>query len=80
MPFGLRYAPLHGNTLEKDPLIVVPFYLSQFEPLFQITTSSGSEFLLQADNYHTISKWHDAIKRTADYLVSSLLFLIDIID
>uniref|UniRef100_A0A8C8FMA5 Rho GTPase-activating protein 15 n=1 Tax=Oncorhynchus tshawytscha TaxID=74940 RepID=A0A8C8FMA5_ONCTS len=37
--------------------------------VLQITTSSGSEFLLQADNYHTISKWHDAIKRTADYLV-----------
>ncbi|CAB1346976.1 unnamed protein product, partial [Coregonus sp. 'balchen'] len=33
-----------------------------------ITTSSGSEFLLQADNYHTISKWHDAIKRTTDNL------------
>uniref|UniRef100_A0A673WYY0 Rho GTPase-activating protein 15 n=1 Tax=Salmo trutta TaxID=8032 RepID=A0A673WYY0_SALTR len=37
--------------------------------VLQITTSSGSEFLLQADNYHTISKWHDAIKRTADNLV-----------
>ncbi|XP_014020985.1 rho GTPase-activating protein 15 isoform X1 [Salmo salar] len=36
--------------------------------VLQITTSSGSEFLLQADNYHTISKWHDAIKRTADNL------------
>ncbi|KAK6315403.1 rho GTPase-activating protein 15-like [Coregonus clupeaformis] len=36
--------------------------------VLQITTSSGSEFLLQADNYHTISKWHDAIKRTTDNL------------
>ncbi|KAM9484421.1 rho GTPase-activating protein 15-like [Salvelinus alpinus] len=36
--------------------------------VLQITTSSGSEFLLQADNYHTISKWHDAIKRAADNL------------
>ncbi|XP_031651932.1 rho GTPase-activating protein 15 isoform X3 [Oncorhynchus kisutch] len=34
----------------------------------QITTSSGSEFLLQADNYPTICKWHDAIKSTADNL------------
>uniref|UniRef100_A0A8C7NKG3 Rho GTPase-activating protein 15 n=1 Tax=Oncorhynchus mykiss TaxID=8022 RepID=A0A8C7NKG3_ONCMY len=41
----------------------------------QITTSSGSEFLLQADNYPTICKWHDAIKSTADNLVSSFLFL-----
>ncbi|XP_064800673.1 rho GTPase-activating protein 15 isoform X3 [Oncorhynchus masou masou] len=34
----------------------------------QITTNSGSEFLLQADNYPTICKWHDAIKSTADNL------------
>uniref|UniRef100_A0A3P8ZH34 Rho GTPase-activating protein 15 n=1 Tax=Esox lucius TaxID=8010 RepID=A0A3P8ZH34_ESOLU len=34
----------------------------------QITTSSGSEFLLQADNYPTICKWHDAMKRTAESL------------
>ncbi|KAF5899160.1 rho GTPase-activating protein 15-like, partial [Clarias magur] len=32
----------------------------------QITTRSGEELLLQADDYPTISKWHDAIKRIAD--------------
>ncbi|XP_036401367.1 rho GTPase-activating protein 15 [Megalops cyprinoides] len=36
--------------------------------VIQITTSSGNEFLLQADNSLTISKWHDAIKNTADSL------------
>ncbi|KAJ8247103.1 hypothetical protein GJAV_G00258770 [Gymnothorax javanicus] len=36
--------------------------------VFQITTSSGNEFLLQADNYTTICKWHDAIKKTVDSL------------
>ncbi|XP_064182728.1 rho GTPase-activating protein 15 isoform X1 [Anguilla rostrata] len=36
--------------------------------VFQITTRSGNEFLLQADNYTTICKWHDAIKKTADSL------------
>ncbi|KAJ8351575.1 hypothetical protein SKAU_G00230510, partial [Synaphobranchus kaupii] len=36
--------------------------------VFQITTSSGNEFLLQADNYSTICKWHDAIIKTVDSL------------
>ncbi|KAI1884903.1 hypothetical protein AGOR_G00214680 [Albula goreensis] len=36
--------------------------------VFQITTSSGNEFLLQADNYSTICKWHDAIKKAVDSL------------
>ncbi|KAL7866131.1 hypothetical protein SRHO_G00113780 [Serrasalmus rhombeus] len=34
--------------------------------VFQITTRSGDEFLLQSDDYATISKWHDAIKRAVD--------------
>ncbi|KAI5628579.1 rho GTPase-activating protein 15 [Silurus asotus] len=34
--------------------------------VFQITTRSGEELLLQSDDYPTISKWHDAIKNTAD--------------
>ncbi|KAB5576775.1 hypothetical protein PHYPO_G00202340 [Pangasianodon hypophthalmus] len=34
--------------------------------VFQITTRSGEELLLQSDDYPTISKWHDAIKKTAD--------------
>nr|XP_023671766.1 rho GTPase-activating protein 15 isoform X2 [Paramormyrops kingsleyae] len=36
--------------------------------VFQITTSCGQEFLLQGDNYPTICKWHDAIKKTAEAL------------
>ncbi|KAM4608606.1 rho GTPase-activating protein 15 isoform 2-T2 [Polymixia lowei] len=36
--------------------------------VFQITTNTGSEYLLQADTYSTICKWHDAIKK----IVSSL--------
>ncbi|TSM60532.1 Rho GTPase-activating protein 15 [Bagarius yarrelli] len=34
--------------------------------VFQITTRSGEELLLQSDDYPTVSKWHDAIKKTAD--------------
>uniref|UniRef100_A0A8C1KI24 Rho GTPase-activating protein 15 n=1 Tax=Cyprinus carpio TaxID=7962 RepID=A0A8C1KI24_CYPCA len=37
--------------------------------VIQITTSNGHEFLLQADHFPTISKWHDAIKKAADSLV-----------
>uniref|UniRef100_A0A8C1Y725 Rho GTPase-activating protein 15 n=1 Tax=Cyprinus carpio TaxID=7962 RepID=A0A8C1Y725_CYPCA len=36
--------------------------------VIQITTSNGHEFLLQADHFPTISKWHDAIKKAADSL------------
>ncbi|XP_030643035.1 rho GTPase-activating protein 15 [Chanos chanos] len=36
--------------------------------VFQITTSCGDEILLQSDNYSTICKWHDAIKKTANAL------------
>ncbi|XP_071770684.1 rho GTPase-activating protein 15 [Centroberyx gerrardi] len=32
--------------------------------VFQITTNTGSEYLLQADSYPTICKWYDAIKKT----------------
>uniref|UniRef100_W5KZY0 Rho GTPase-activating protein 15 n=1 Tax=Astyanax mexicanus TaxID=7994 RepID=W5KZY0_ASTMX len=38
--------------------------------VFQITTRSGDEFLLQSDDYATISKWHDAIKRAVGRLSS----------
>ncbi|XP_066497249.1 rho GTPase-activating protein 15 [Hoplias malabaricus] len=34
--------------------------------VFQITTKSGDEFLLQSDDYGTIKKWHDAIKKAVD--------------
>ncbi|XP_062862467.1 rho GTPase-activating protein 15 [Trichomycterus rosablanca] len=37
----------------------------------QISTRSGEEFLLQSDDYSTISKWHDALRRAADRLSSS---------
>ncbi|TRY97493.1 hypothetical protein DNTS_021201, partial [Danionella cerebrum] len=33
-----------------------------------ITTPTGHEFLLQADDFSTISKWHDAIKKAVDSL------------
>lgn len=32
----------------------------------QITTNTGSEYLLQVENHSTASKWHDAIKRAID--------------
>ncbi|KAJ8012667.1 hypothetical protein DPEC_G00045270 [Dallia pectoralis] len=41
---------------------------SRRKNVVQITTSSGSEFLLQADSYSTICKWHDAMKRTVHSL------------
>ncbi|XP_015832148.1 rho GTPase-activating protein 15 isoform X3 [Nothobranchius furzeri] len=34
--------------------------------VFQITTNTGSEYLLQSDIYSTSSKWHDAIKKTIE--------------
>ncbi|MEQ2202540.1 hypothetical protein XENOCAPTIV_005817, partial [Xenoophorus captivus] len=34
--------------------------------VFQITTNTGSEYLIQADSYSTASKWLDAIRRTVD--------------
>lgn len=39
----------------------------------QITTRSGEELLLQSDDYPTISRWHDAIKKTADRSVSHFI-------
>ncbi|XP_027008251.1 rho GTPase-activating protein 15 isoform X1 [Tachysurus fulvidraco] len=39
--------------------------------VIQITTRSGEELLLQSDDYPTISKWHDAIKKIADKLSST---------
>uniref|UniRef100_UPI0037E761FD rho GTPase-activating protein 15 isoform X3 n=1 Tax=Semicossyphus pulcher TaxID=241346 RepID=UPI0037E761FD len=32
--------------------------------VFQITTNTGSEYLLQADSYSTATKWHDAIRKS----------------
>ncbi|XP_070832130.1 rho GTPase-activating protein 15 [Chaetodon trifascialis] len=34
--------------------------------VFQITTNTGSEYLLQADSYSTASKWYDTIRKTID--------------
>uniref|UniRef100_A0A8P4GBV7 Rho GTPase-activating protein 15 n=1 Tax=Dicentrarchus labrax TaxID=13489 RepID=A0A8P4GBV7_DICLA len=34
--------------------------------VFQITTNTGSEYLLQTDSYSTASKWYDAIRKTID--------------
>ncbi|XP_056145714.1 rho GTPase-activating protein 15 [Lampris incognitus] len=34
--------------------------------VLQITTNLGGEYLLQADNYSTISKWYDAITKTVN--------------
>ncbi|KAJ4923632.1 hypothetical protein JOQ06_014116 [Pogonophryne albipinna] len=34
--------------------------------VFQITTHTGSEYLLQAESYSTASKWFDGIRKTAD--------------
>ncbi|XP_035995501.1 rho GTPase-activating protein 15 [Fundulus heteroclitus] len=34
--------------------------------VFQITTKTGSEYLIQAESYSTASKWHDAIRRNVD--------------
>ncbi|KAI4787753.1 hypothetical protein KUCAC02_036271 [Chaenocephalus aceratus] len=34
--------------------------------VFQITTHTGSEYLLQADSYSTASKWFDGIRKTVD--------------
>ncbi|KAA8577598.1 hypothetical protein FQN60_007332 [Etheostoma spectabile] len=34
--------------------------------VFQITTNTGSEYLLQADSYSIASKWYDAIRKTVD--------------
>uniref|UniRef100_A0A671TTG8 Rho GTPase-activating protein 15 n=1 Tax=Sparus aurata TaxID=8175 RepID=A0A671TTG8_SPAAU len=34
--------------------------------VFQITTNTGSEYLLQADSNATASKWYDAIRKTID--------------
>ncbi|CAI5657022.1 rho GTPase-activating protein 15 [Oreochromis niloticus] len=34
--------------------------------VFQITTSTGSEYLVQTDSNSTASKWYDAIKKTVD--------------
>ncbi|XP_059896422.1 rho GTPase-activating protein 15 isoform X1 [Gadus macrocephalus] len=36
--------------------------------VLQITTHTGSEYLLQADCYTTICKWYDAIKKTVNSL------------
>ncbi|XP_068457623.1 rho GTPase-activating protein 15 [Clinocottus analis] len=34
--------------------------------VFQITTDTGSEYLIQADSYSTASKWYNAIGKTVD--------------
>nr|XP_043875604.1 rho GTPase-activating protein 15 [Solea senegalensis] len=34
--------------------------------VFQITTNTGSEYLIQVDNFSTANKWYDAIKRAID--------------
>ncbi|KAM4698598.1 rho GTPase-activating protein 15 [Rhinophrynus dorsalis] len=42
--------------------------------VFQITTLSGNEFLLQADSEITIMEWYHAIKSTIDSLVTEQQF------
>ncbi|KAM6955988.1 rho GTPase-activating protein 15 [Lycodopsis pacificus] len=34
--------------------------------VFQITTNTGSEYLLQTDSHSTASKWYDAIRKAVD--------------
>nr|XP_046259613.1 rho GTPase-activating protein 15 [Scatophagus argus] len=34
--------------------------------VFRVTTSTGSEYLLQTDSYSTASKWYDSIRKTID--------------
>ncbi|XP_054451914.1 rho GTPase-activating protein 15-like [Anoplopoma fimbria] len=34
--------------------------------VFQITTNTGSEYLLQTDSYSTASQWYDAIRKAVD--------------
>ncbi|XP_028249112.1 rho GTPase-activating protein 15 [Parambassis ranga] len=34
--------------------------------VFQITTNTGSDYLVQTDNYSTASKWYQAIRKTVD--------------
>ncbi|CAL8320651.1 unnamed protein product [Merluccius merluccius] len=41
---------------------------SRRKNVLQITTHTGSEYLLQADSYTTICKWYDAIKKTVNSL------------
>ncbi|XP_029282414.1 rho GTPase-activating protein 15 [Cottoperca gobio] len=35
--------------------------------VFQITTNTGSDYLLQADSYSTASKWYAAIRKIVDF-------------
>uniref|UniRef100_A0A8P4G1P0 Rho GTPase-activating protein 15 n=1 Tax=Dicentrarchus labrax TaxID=13489 RepID=A0A8P4G1P0_DICLA len=51
--------------------------------VFQITTNTGSEYLLQTDSYSTASKWYDAIRKTIDssvrtHFLLECLFLLSI--
>ncbi|XP_034549033.1 rho GTPase-activating protein 15 [Notolabrus celidotus] len=39
--------------------------------VFQVITNTGSEYLLQADNYTTATKWFDAIRKSADALTKA---------
>lgn len=39
--------------------------------VFQITTNTGSEYLLQADSYTTATKWFDAIRGSVDSLTKA---------
>ncbi|KAL0963902.1 hypothetical protein UPYG_G00315150 [Umbra pygmaea] len=59
------WVDLHGAMVEWTT------ERSSRKNVVQITTSSGSEYLLQADNYSIICKWHDAMKRTADSLCTT---------
>ncbi|KAF3694306.1 Rho GTPase-activating protein 15 ArhGAP15 Rho-type GTPase-activating protein 15 [Channa argus] len=34
--------------------------------VFQVTTNTGSEYLLQTDNYSTANKWYDGVKKAID--------------
>uniref|UniRef100_A0A665X7V3 Rho GTPase-activating protein 15 n=1 Tax=Echeneis naucrates TaxID=173247 RepID=A0A665X7V3_ECHNA len=43
--------------------------------VFQLTTNTGSEYLLQADNYATANKWYDAIGKAVHSSVRTHFFL-----
>lgn len=55
-----------------EPLTLSPYSDRLFG--FQITTSAGSELLLQVDSYSTALKWFDAIRKAINISVSISLY------
>ncbi|TKS66709.1 Rho GTPase-activating protein 15 [Collichthys lucidus] len=54
---------LMWTVLTSDQLL---FYKERQQETSQITTNTGSEYLLQTDSYSTASKWFDVIIKTID--------------